>query len=125
GLAWQTAHASGPSFAKFGARFVIGRDWDPVHDQFGALPFIYGTIVSSLLALLFAVPVGLGVAIFLSEIAPVRLRAPAGFVIELLAAVPSVVFGLWGILVLAPWLRVSVEPFLAKTLGFLPFFQGQ
>jgi phosphate transport system permease protein len=118
-------HASAGSLAEFGLGFVASSVWDPVRDVFGALPFIYGTIASSLLALCFAVPVSLGVAIFLSELAPSWLRAPVGFLVELLAAVPSVVYGLWGIFVLAPWLRTTVEPFLARFLGFLPFFQGQ
>ncbi len=92
--------------------------------EFGALPFIYGTLVSSALALVIAVPLGLGVAIFLSELAPGWLRVPVGFLVELLAAVPSVVFGLWGIFVLAPWVRTSLTPLLTGTLGFLPLFQG-
>ncbi len=112
------------SIAKFGCSFLISSVWDPVRDIYGALPFIYGTLASSLLALAFAVPVSLGVAIFLSELAPAWLRAPVGFLVELLAAVPSVVYGLWGIFVLAPWLRESVEPRLGRWLGFLPFFQG-
>jgi len=116
---------SAESLARFGLGFVTARVWDPVHDVYGALPFIYGTIASSLLALCFAVPISLGVAIFLSELAPAWLRDPVGFLVELLAAVPSVVYGLWGIFVLAPWLRDTVEPLLASTLGFLPLFQGQ
>ncbi|HEX7672179.1 MAG TPA: phosphate ABC transporter permease subunit PstC, partial [Polyangiaceae bacterium] len=98
--------------------------WDPVRDLFGALPFMYGTVVSSLLALSIAVPIALGVAIFLTELCPVRLRLPLSFVVELLAAVPSVVYGLWGIFALAPLLRDHVEPALKSTLGFLPLFQG-
>jgi len=116
---------SAESLAKFGLGFVTAHVWDPVRDVYGALPFIYGTIASSLLALCFAVPISLGVAIFLSELAPAWLRDPVGFLVELLAAVPSVVYGLWGIFVLAPWLRDTVEPLLARTLGFLPLFQGQ
>jgi phosphate transport system permease protein len=116
--------ASWESLRHFGLPFVFSRDWDPVRGAFGALPFIYGTVVSSLLALLLAVPVALGVAIFLVELAPRAWRGTLGFAIELLAAVPSVVFGLWGIFVLAPWLRTTVEPSLVETLGFLPFFRG-
>jgi phosphate transport system permease protein len=112
------------ALGKFGFGFVVSSVWDPVRDVYGALPFIYGTIASSLLALLLAVPISMGVAIFLSELAPNWLRGVVGFLVELLAAVPSVVYGLWGIFVLAPWLRSSVEPLLARTLGFLPFFQG-
>ena len=118
-------HGSAESLSKFGFGFITSRIWDPVRDIYGALPFIYGTIASSFLALCFAVPISLGVALFLSELAPAWLRGPVGFLVELLAAVPSVVYGLWGIFVLAPWLRETVEPLLARTLGFLPFFQGQ
>src|SRR5450432_764317 len=123
-MAIAMARASSESIAKFGIGFALSSVWDPVHDVYGALPFIYGTIASSLLALFFAVPISLGVAIFLSELAPTWLRGPIGFLVELLAAVPSVVYGLWGIFALTPWLRESVEPFLGKAFGFLPFFQG-
>ncbi len=112
------------SLAHFGLGFITSSNWDPVRDQYGALPFIYGTVVSSLLALCISVPISLGIAIYLSELAHPKLRTPMGFLVELLAAVPSVVYGLWGIFVLAPWLRETVEPLLARTLGFLPFFQG-
>ena len=123
-MAFAMVRASQQSIAKFGLGFVFSSVWDPVKDIYGALPFIFGTIASSLLALVFAVPISLGVAIFLSELAPHWLRGPVGFLVELLAAVPSVVYGLWGIFVLAPWLRDSVEPLLAQVLGFLPLFQG-
>ncbi len=113
-----------PSLHRFGWRFLVASDWDPVAESFGALPFLYGTLVSSLLALVIAVPLALGSAIYLAELAPSWLRTPVGFLIELLAAVPSVVYGLWGIFVLAPWLRTWVEPALVSTLGFLPLFQG-
>jgi len=123
-MAIAMVQGSAESIAKFGLGFVTSRVWDPVRDIYGALPFIYGTIASSLLALVFAVPISIGVAIFLSELAPSWLRGPVGFLVELLAAVPSVVYGLWGIFVLTPWLRETVEPLLARTLGFLPLFQG-
>ena len=123
-MAVAMVRASGDSIAKFGIGFVFSSVWDPVRDIYGALPFIYGTIASSILALVFAVPISLGVAIFLSELAPTWVRGPVGFLVELLAAVPSVVYGLWGIFALAPWLRDSVEPFLGRFLGFLPLFQG-
>ena len=123
-MAFAMLHGSADSIAKFGLGFVVSSVWDPVRDVYGALPFIYGTLASSLLALVFAVPVSIGVAIFLSELAPAWLRGPVGFLVELLAAVPSVVYGLWGIFVLAPWLRDTVEPLLARFLGFLPLFQG-
>jgi phosphate transport system permease protein len=111
-------------FEKFGFGFLRGTTWDPVFEKFGALPFIYGTVVSSVLALLFAVPVSIGIAIFLVEQVPRRLAGPISFVIQLLAAIPSVVYGLWGIFVLAPTLRVYVYPRLQSSLGFLPLFQG-
>lgn len=113
-----------PAMKAFGFGFLTGSSWDPVCGEFGAFPFIYGTVVTSLLALLLAVPVSLGVAIFLSDLAPRVLQKPLGFLVELLAAIPSVVYGFWGIFVLVPWLRESVQPFLQEHLGFLPFFQG-
>lgn len=123
-IALVMSSASKPSFAAFGWRFIFGTDWDPVREQFGALPFIYGTIVSSLLALVLAVPVSFGVAMYLSEWAPPWLRDPLGFLVELLAAVPSVIYGLWGIFALVPFLRAVVEPALGQVFGFLPLFQG-
>ena len=108
----------------FGLRFLVTSHWDPVAGEFGALPFVYGTLVSSLLALLIAVPLSLGAAVFLAELAPTWIRSPVAFLIEMLAAVPSVVYGLWGIFVLVPWLRDWVQPALGRSLGFLPLFQG-
>jgi len=109
---------------KFGFRFLTGRTWDPVSGDFGALPFVYGTLVTSALALLVAVPLGVGAAIFLSELAPPRISNAMTFVIELLAAVPSVIYGLLGMFILVPFLRQYGEPFLKHTLGFLPLFRG-
>ncbi len=109
---------------KFGLHFLFTRVWDPVFDQFGALPFVYGTLVTSAVALVIAVPVGLGAAIFLAELAPPRISNSLAFVIDLLAAVPSVIYGLLGVFILVPLLREYVQPFLKATLGFLPFFQG-
>ena len=123
-VALEMAISSGLSFREFGLGFVVGMSWDPVQRIFGALPFIYGTVVSSLLALAIALPISLGIAIYLSELAPPWLKSPLGFLVELLAAVPSVVYGLWGIFALAPWLRDTVQPLLARTFGFLPWFQG-
>jgi phosphate transport system permease protein len=123
-IAVEMALSSGQSLRVFGLGFAVGTVWDPVERIFGALPFIYGTVVSSLLALALAVPISVGIAIYLSELAPSWLRSPLGFLVELLAAVPSVVYGLWGIFVLAPWLRDSVQPWLAAVFGFLPFFRG-
>ncbi|MDN5348407.1 MAG: phosphate transport system permease protein [Clostridia bacterium] len=123
-LGYILADAAQPAMHKFGWRFLVTSRWDPVHEVFGALPVIYGTIVSSFLALLLALPLSLGIAIYLAELAPLWLRVPLSFLVELLAAIPSVVYGLWGLFVLVPWVRDSVEPFLARYLGFLPFFRG-
>jgi phosphate transport system permease protein len=112
------------SIAEFGLAFLTGRGWDPIRGEFGALPFVYGTVVSSGLGLLMAVPFSLGVAIFLVEQAPRRLARPVAFMVELLAAIPSVVYGLWGIFVLAPFLREHVGPPLQKAFGWLPLFKG-
>jgi len=109
---------------KFGWNFLITRTWDPVFENFGALPFIYGTVVTSAVALLLAVPLGVGAAIFLAELAPPRISDWLTFVIELLAAVPSVIYGVLGIFVLVPIMRTYVEPFLKSSLGFLPLFKG-
>jgi phosphate transport system permease protein len=112
------------SLSKFGVGFLWSSEWDPVTDRYGALPFIFGTLVSSLLALLIAVPLGVATALFLTELAPLRLRQPIVMAIEMLAAVPSVIFGLWGIFVLIPWLRDHLFVWLKHSLGFLPLFQG-
>jgi len=112
------------AMVRYGLGFIWGSTWDPVAEQFGALPLIVGTLLSSFLALCIAVPLSLGVAIYLTEFAPRAVRQPVAFVIELLAAIPSVVYGLWGIFVLIPVLKKFVFPFLRDTLGFLPFFQG-
>lgn len=124
GMTLQVIKASMPSIRAFGWRFITSQEWDPVIDSFGALPYIFGTLISSLLALAIVLPVALGIAIYLSELAPEWVKRPFGFLVELLAAIPSVIYGLWGIFVMAPWLRESVQPFLAKYLGFLPFFKG-
>ena len=118
------AYKSRVSIGQFGFRFLSGTNWDPVKSEFGALAFVYGTVVSSLIALLIAVPLSLGIAIFLVEQAPRQLSRPLAFVVELLAAIPSVVYGLWGIFVLAPFLRVHVEPPLQRWFGWLPLFTG-
>jgi phosphate transport system permease protein len=108
---------------KFGWHFLVTQTWDPVAGQFGALPFVYGTLITSALALVIAVPIGLGAAIFLAELAPPRISDAFTFLIELLAAVPSVIFGLLGIFILIPVLR-ALNPFLRAALGFLPLFEG-
>lgn len=112
------------SIRQFGFGFLTSQQWDPIKGEFGALAFIYGTIASSLIALLISVPFSLGIAIFLVEQAPHWLARPVGFLVELLAAIPSVVYGLWGIFVLAPFLRNYIEPALAKVFGWLPLFKG-
>src|ERR1700761_4240883 len=109
---------------KFGLPFFFGSAWDPVNGNFGALPFIYGTVVSSLLSLLIAVPLALGVAIFLTEMCPAWLRGFLAFFTELLAAIPSVVYGLWAVFVLVPLLRQYVNPLLMKGLGWTTLFAG-
>ncbi len=123
-LALELYQGAAPAVQKFGPGFVIHSNWDPVAENFGALPLIYGTLLSSALALLIAVPLSLGVAIFLTEFCPRALRQPVAFMVELLAAIPSVVYGLWGIFVLVPVLKKTLFPFLRDSLGFLPFFQG-
>ena len=112
------------SIRQFRFSFLTSREWDPIKGHFGSLAFIYGTIVSSLIALFISVPLSLGIAIFLVEQAPPVISRPITFLVELLAAIPSVVYGLWGIFVLAPFLRLHVEPLLARWFGWLPLFQG-
>jgi phosphate transport system permease protein len=123
-IVFELVLRSGPSWHAFGFKFFAGRDWDPVNEQFGALPFVYGTLVSSLLALIIAVPLSIGVAVFTTEMCPKGLRGPLSFFVELLAAIPSVVYGLWAIFVLVPILSNYVEPFLSKTLGWTGLFVG-
>src|SRR4026207_2433719 len=125
-LAMILALAAGAklSLRQFGFGFITATDWNPVKGQFGALPFIYGTVVSSLIAILISVPLSLGIAIFLVEQAPTYLARPLGFFVELLAAIPSVVYGLWGLFILAPFLRFYLGPPLERSLGWLPLFRG-
>jgi len=123
-MAYELVTGSRLSLERFGWRFLIDTVWDPVALRFGALPFIYGTIVTSFLALLLAVPVGLGAAIFLAELAPGVVRTALSFLAELLAAIPSVVYGLWGMFLMVPWLQTRVQPLLGETLGFIPLFAG-
>src|SRR5665213_1677190 len=104
-VGWQLYAGSRLSISKFGPGFLWSSEWDPVQDKYGALPFIFGTLVSSFLGLLIAVPLGVATALFLTELAPLKLRQPIIMAIEMLAAVPSVIFGLWGIFILIPWLR--------------------
>jgi phosphate transport system permease protein len=119
-LTWESRQ----SLARFGLHFLVTQTWDPVHQQFGALPYIFGTVVTSLIAIAIAFLVGVGGALFLVELAPRRLYGPVSSLVELLAAIPSVVYGLWGIFVLAPLLRIAIEPFLHNVFGFIPLFSG-
>jgi phosphate transport system permease protein len=123
-IVYELVTRSALSWHTFGLKFFAGSDWDPVSEKFGALPFIYGTLVSSLLALVIAVPLSVGVAVFTTEMCPKRLRAPLSFFVELLAAIPSVIYGLWAMFVLVPMLSMYVEPFLGKTLGWTGLFSG-
>lgn len=123
-LVYELWSGSRLAIDRFGLGFMTSSNWDPVTGEFGALPLIVGTVVSSVLALVIAVPLSLGVAIYLTEFAPKAVRDPVASIIGLLAAIPSVVYGLWGIFVMIPFLRPTVFPFLKKVLGFLPFFQG-
>jgi len=121
---WILIVRSHLSLVQFGWRFFTRGAWDPVAGDFGALPFIYGTLATSFLALLMAVPLALGVAVFVTELCPIPLRAPISFLTELLAAIPSVVYGLWGVFVLVPLMRDVIGPFLHKTLGWSGLFEG-
>jgi len=125
-IAWEVFRAGWPALHTFRLGFFTDSEWDAQHGKFGAAPAIYGTLVSSFIALLIATPLAVGVAVFLSELAPRPVRQPIAFLVDLLAAIPSVVYGLWGIFVLVPFVRVDVTPFLKDTLhlGGLPFFSG-
>jgi phosphate transport system permease protein len=134
-IAWQLVVRSEPSWHAFGFKFFyqsfvdpdthVRMFWDPVNAQFSALPFIYGTLVSSFLALLISVPLAIGLAIFLTEMCPRILRGPLAFLTELLAAIPSVIYGLWAVFVLVPILRVHVNPVLIRTLGWTGLFNDE
>jgi len=113
-----------PAIDTFGWGFITGQDWDAVQESFGALPFIWGSVVTSILALLLATPLSVGTALFITEIVPKKAGGVVASLVELLAAIPSVIYGLWGVLVMAPWVQRSVGPFLIDHLGFLPFFKG-
>src|SRR5437763_11457330 len=123
GIAFELTRQSTLSIAKFGLKFWTTRVWDPVSGDFGALPFIWGTLYSSLLALLIATPIALGIAIFISELSPGALRLPLAYLTELLAAIPSIVYGLWGIFVLVPLVR-KAELLLPDALKHIPLFKG-
>jgi phosphate transport system permease protein len=123
-ILWELISGSTLTIQKFGLSFFFGSGWDPVNGNYGALPFIYGTVISSLVSLVIAVPLAVGVAIFLTEMCPAWLRGFLSFFTELLAAIPSVVYGLWAVFVLVPLLRQYVNPALIKTLGWTTIFVG-
>jgi phosphate transport system permease protein len=123
-IIFELLRESRPSMAKIGFKFLVKQIWDPVAEDFGALPFVYGTLVSSFVALVLAVPLSVGTALFLTELCPRRLRGILSLLVELLSAIPSVIYGLWGIFVLSPFLRVYVEPFLARYFGWTGLFSG-
>jgi phosphate transport system permease protein len=124
GLFAELVLGSWPSIVKFGFGFIYHSGWDPINSKFGALPMIYGTVVTSLIAIVLAAFIGIMAAVFLADFAPRWLGAPLSFLIELLAAVPSVVYGLWGLFVLSPFMRTALGPALQKVLGWLPIFGG-
>ncbi len=123
-MMFEMVKESLPAIKKFGGRFLLGREWDAVQGEFGALDFLYGSVVSAVLAILLATPLSVGAALFITDIAPRKVGNVIAPIIELLAAIPSVIYGLWGVLVMAPWLQQSVQPWLIEHFGFLPFFQG-
>ena len=123
-IVYETGRGAMPSIRAFGWRFLVSTDWDPVVERFGALPYLYGTLVTSTLAMALAIPPCVGAAIYLAELASRRVGGALTFVIELLASIPSIVYGIWGLFVLAPFLRTTIEPFLIARLGFLPLFRG-
>ena len=123
-IVYQLVVRSGLSWHAFGLKFFSSSEWDPVNERFGALPVVYGTLVSSLVALIIAVPLSIGVAVFTTEMCPKKLRGPLSFFVELLAAIPSVIYGLWAFFVLVPLLSQYVQPFLANTFGWTGLFSG-
>jgi len=123
-LVFMLWRMSAPAFAHFGLSFFTVSTWNPVTEKFGTLAFIYGTVVSSILALIIAAPISVSVALFLNEVAPRFVGTILGFMVEMLAAIPSVVYGIWGIFWLAPWVRTSFQPLVQGYLGWIPLFQG-
>src|SRR5262249_34178851 len=120
GIVVALAAGSVPAVQKFGLSFLTSDAWNPVTEKFGALPAIYGTLVTSFIAMILGIPLALGVAVFLTELCPPRLRRPIGTLIELLAAIPSIIYGIWGLFVLAPILQLTIQPAMVKVLGPLP-----
>ena len=124
-IAWKVLDLAWPAIQEFGLSFIWTDVWNPVTDSYGALAFVYGTVMTSLIALALATPLSIAIALFLTEISPRRLAGPIATMVELLAAIPSVVLGLWGILVFGPWVRDHLEPWLKDVFGFLPIFSGE
>jgi phosphate transport system permease protein len=124
GLVLELAISSWPAIREFGAAFLVTNVWNPVTGEYGAASSVFGTLVSTVIAMVLAVPASLIIALFLVEIAPPSIAKPVGYAIELLAAVPSIIYGMWGLFVFAPFMADHVQPLLAETLGFLPLFQG-
>jgi phosphate transport system permease protein len=125
GIVYEVVHLASPAISKFGLGFITTNDWDPVKEKFGAASFIYDTFVTSAIAVLIAAPLSVAIAIFLTELAPGRLARPVATLVDMLAAVPSVILGLWGILVLGPFMKDTIEPALHSVLGFIPLFSGE
>ncbi|HEX5141002.1 MAG TPA: phosphate ABC transporter permease subunit PstC, partial [Dehalococcoidia bacterium] len=123
-MVYELVDGASLSMNKFGVSFLWGTTWNPVTGEFGALPLIFGTIATSLVALVFAVPLSIGTAVFIAELAPRWLRAPTSYLIEVIAAIPSVILGFWGLFVLVPFMREHVQPILGNNLGFIPLFEG-
>lgn len=124
GIVYEVIHLAWPAIQEFGLKFVTTNDWNPVTKRFGAAPFLYGTAVTSLIALVFAAPIAIATSIYLTELAPQRIRRPIATLVDMLAAIPTVILGLWGILVLGPFMRDTIQPALHGVLGFLPIFDG-
>jgi len=123
-MIYEMTRESLPSLAKFGWKFISGSNWDAVQEEYGALTFLFGSVVSSILAILLATPLSVATALLITEVVPQRLGSAVASLVELLAAIPSVIYGLWGVLVMAPWLQQTVQPWLIEHFGFLPFFAG-
>src|SRR3954447_20600291 len=124
GIVYEVIEIAWPAISAFGIGFVTTNDWNPVTENFGAAPFLYGTVVTSAIALLLAAPISIAISIYLTELAPPRLRRPVATLVDMLAAIPTVILGLWGILVLGPFMHDTIEPALQSFLGFLPIFSG-
>jgi phosphate transport system permease protein len=124
GIVYEVFHLAWPAITKFGLGFITTDDWNPVTNRFGAASFIYDTVITSAVAVVIAAPLSIAIALYLTELAPRRLRRPVATLVDMLAAIPSVILGLWGILVLGPFMKDTIEPALNSVLGFIPLFSG-